>query len=411
MLEPAMAARADPQRRARPPAGLPPAGPRLGSRALRAWSARAAFVLSIGAHVAAQAAPVRDAYEVFYHHVLRNRTDQELRDVVVYLPVPVSDAYQTIDAFRIERDTGVHISNRRDAFGTPIQRVAIASIPPRGEAHVGFSCVVTFGPALRVELDPAKASKADALAEMPPHVRDLYTRDHNIFGLATPIVRDLAAKLLREHPNPVLRAKAIHDHVASTLRYDGGGGWDPAPVVLERRSGSCSEFCYAFSALCRATGIPTRFVGASIFPAKSSLPFQDHGHHRWAEAWLPGHGWTPFDPTLDRRSPAKQDFVGTHHGRCLVLTRTGDKSQQLGLSYVGSNSHTGQTTRARWFTWTQGTRARLDEARRLIDAGRRKEGEAALRQLIADSDGSRAAGEARDLLRTLEPAPAGAGSK
>jgi hypothetical protein len=156
-----------------------------------------------------------------------------------------------------------------------------------------------------------------------------------------------------------------------------------------------------FCALCRATGIPTRFVGASIFPAKSTSPFQDHGHHRWAETWLPGHGWTPFDPTLDRRKPAKQDFVGTHHPRTLIVTRTGDKSLQLGLSYVGSNSHTGETTRRRWFTWTQGTGERLAAAKALLDHGDERAAAAALRQLLIDCEGSRAAWDAKTLLATL----------
>jgi len=362
---------------------------------------------------AASSAPTQAAetveYEVFYHHVLRNKTERELTDVVVYLPVPASDDYQRIEGFRVERDGPVHISNRTDAFGTRIKRVAVASIPPKGEAHVGFSCVVKLGPPVRIDL----ASRAQGTREeIPEEIRELYTRDHPIFGLAAPELRELAVRLLEDHPDPARRASAIHDLVASRLRYAGGGGWDPAPEVLERGSGSCSEFCYLFCALCRATGIPTRFVGASIFPAKSKLPFQDHGNHRWAEAWLPGLGWTPFDPTLDRAKPAKQDFVGTHHGRTLIVTRTGDKSLQLGLSYVGANNRTSEVSRTTWFTWTQGTLARLADAQRLLaEEATRGAAVAALEALVADAPGSRAAREAQALLAGLKrpAAPDGGG--
>ena len=144
-------------------------------------------------------------------------------------------------------------------------------------------------------------------------------------------------------------------HVASTLRYDAGGGWDSAPEVLERKSGSCSEFSYLFASLCRATGLPTRFVGASIFPARSTAPFEDRGWHRWVEVWLPGRGWVPFDATLDRGRPAKRTFAGTHHGRVLILSRLGARTTQLGLSYLGANTHTGETSRERWFTWEEPT--------------------------------------------------------
>ena len=100
-----------------------------------------------------------------------------------------------------------------------------------------------------------------------------YTRDHNIFGLQTPIIRETAAKLLQDHPDPNERAVAIHRLVADTFKYQRGDGWDAAPVVLERKSGSCSEFTHVFCALCRATGIPTRMAGASIVPAKRRLPY------------------------------------------------------------------------------------------------------------------------------------------
>ncbi|MBL9141828.1 MAG: transglutaminase domain-containing protein, partial [Phycisphaerae bacterium] len=242
--------------------------------------------------------------------------------------------------------------------------------------------------------------------DLSADARALYTRDANIFGLGTPDIARTATDLLKQHPDPAARARAIHDLVASTIRYQGGGGWDPAPQVLSRKSGSCSEFTYLFCALCRATGIPTRFVGASIFPAKSIAPFQDHGHHRWAQAWLPNLGWVDFDPTLDAGKPAKQAFVGTHHGRTLLVTHSGDKSLQLGLSYLGANSHTGETSRSMWFTWSQGTMASLEAARASIAEGDPIKGKSLLRALIATQPGTRAARDAAAMLRELDsPAP------
>lgn len=336
----------------------------------------------------------RSEYEVCFHHTLRNRTDRELQDVRVYLPVPPSDAYQQIADYRIERDVPVHITNRTDGFGNKLKRVAIASIPARGEARVGFSCTVSLAQPRRVSLEGTDPE----YVEPPPEARALYTRDATIFGLATPILAEAAAEFAEQHPDPARRARAIHDFVASTIKYDGGGGWDPAPRVLERRRGSCTEFAYLFSALCRATGIPTRLVGASIFPARSRAPFVDGGHHRWVQAWLPDLGWVDFDPTLDAGRPARQTFVGTHHGRTLVLTYVGDRALQLGLAYVSSNSHTGETSRSQEFVWSQGTMARLAEAQALLEAGDRKAGETILRELAETQRGTRAAGEAERLL-------------
>jgi transglutaminase-like putative cysteine protease len=370
------------------------------------WLMATALGVLLAVPPATPAAPGTQ-YEVTYHHVLRNKTDAILKDVVVYLPVPESDAYQQVTEFRVERDRPVHISNRTDEFGNKIKRVAIAEIAPKTDVEVGFSCLVSLQPPAVVEVNPvAPAPSAPrGLDAIPKEIRDRYTRDHNIFGLSTPVIKDAATALQKKHSDPVARARAIHDYVASTLKYQAGGGWDSAPQVLARKSGSCSEFTYVFCALCRATGIPTRFVGASIFPAKSVAPFQDHGHHRWAQAYLPGLGWVDFDPTLDAGNPAKQAFVGTHHGRTLVVTRTGDKSLQLGLSYLGGNNNTDKTSRSMWFTWSQGTMEQLAAARALIDGGDPIKGRALLREIVEKQPGTRAARDAAELLKPKAEAP------
>jgi transglutaminase-like putative cysteine protease len=346
-------------------------------------------------------APAPAEYEVFYHHTLKNTTIHELKDVRIYIPVPESDSSQQVFDFRIERTAPVSISNRTDPFGTKLKRLQVASLVPGAEIDVGFSCTVRLPPPPKITPDPAKAAAPDALDQIPADIRALYTRDHPIFGLASEPIRAAAAKLLKDHPNPVDRARAIHDLVASTLKYEAGGGWDPAPAVLERRRGSCSEFCYVFCALCRATGIPTRFTGATIFPAQSKAPFDDRGHHRWAQAYLPGHGWVDFDPTLDAGKPPRQTFVGTHHARTLVLTRTGDKSLQLGLSYLGANSHTGETSRTMRAVWSQGTMATLAQARAALDKGDTAAATATLERLTREQPGTRAAAEAQVLLHSL----------
>ncbi|MCI0366014.1 MAG: transglutaminase domain-containing protein [Phycisphaerales bacterium] len=337
--------------------------------------------------------PTGAEYEVTYHHTVRNKMNGALIDVQVYLPVPQSDAYQQISDFEVENGGGAFaVSDRTDAYGTKIKRVTIAKLEPGAEAHVGFSCVAKLSPPATVRLD---RSNGQSLDDIPREIREKFTIDHPIFGLQTPAVQNLAVRLMREHPNPVDRAKAIHDLVAGTLKYNREDGWDPAPQVMERGTGSCSEFSFVFCALCRATGIPTRFAGGSIFPLKSEAPFEDKAWHRWAEAYLPGHGWTAFDTSLDRGKKAQQDFVGVHHPRVLILTRLGTKSLQLGGSYIGANSHSKETTRSRTFIWTQGTRKQLAEAVAMMESGKAKAGRAALQRVAERFPGTWAAQEAR----------------
>jgi transglutaminase-like putative cysteine protease len=66
--------------------------------------------------------------------------------------------------------------------------------------------------------------------------------------------------------------------------------------VLSSREGKCDELTALFISMNRALGIPARFVAGYAY-TNSHLFDQPWGGHGWAEVWLPGQGWVPFDVT------------------------------------------------------------------------------------------------------------------
>lgn len=72
---------------------------------------------------------------------------------------------------------------------------------------------------------------------------------------------------------------------------DDSGAQDAASV-LQRRRGRCSGRANLAVALLRQLGVPARPVHGLLFRLGGP------SWHRWAEAWLPGLGWRPFDPGL-----------------------------------------------------------------------------------------------------------------
>src|SRR5688572_4233570 len=107
-------------------------------------------------------------YEVFYHHAVRNKTAAALTDVRIYLPVPQSDGHQEVRDFRVETlGNAVRVSNRTDAYGTAIKRIAIARLEPGQEIEVGFSCVVRLSKPAPVRLD--RRAPAD-LKDIPQEI-------------------------------------------------------------------------------------------------------------------------------------------------------------------------------------------------------------------------------------------------
>jgi len=116
------------------------------------------------------------------------------------------------------------------------------------------------------------------------------------------------------------------------------GGWDVAPTVLQRGSGSCSEYAFVYIAMCRAAGLPARYVGSVVTRGEDAC--FDFVYHRWVEVYLPGTGWIPVDPSGgDQESPREQAmFFGHLDNRFLITTESGGGSEYLKWDYNTSEN-------------------------------------------------------------------------
>jgi len=89
--------------------------------------------------------------------------------------------------------------------------------------------------------------------------------------------------------------------------------------LFRRRAGHCEYFSTAMVVLLRARGIPARnvngFLGGEWNDDARYLAVTGNHAHSWVEAWFPGYGWVPFDPT-----PAARGDVVADAGRGWVWT-------------------------------------------------------------------------------------------
>ncbi len=71
--------------------------------------------------------------------------------------------------------------------------------------------------------------------------------------------------------------------------------------LLHSREGYCEHFASAAALLLRGVGMPTRlvcgFVQGEWNPLGGYFMVRQRDAHAWIEAYLPGSGWLPFDPT------------------------------------------------------------------------------------------------------------------
>lgn len=67
--------------------------------------------------------------------------------------------------------------------------------------------------------------------------------------------------------------------------------------VLETRRGVCQDFAHVMIGMCRALGIPARYVSGYIYNGPAASLRGAQASHAWCEVWLPGRGWFGLDPT------------------------------------------------------------------------------------------------------------------
>jgi transglutaminase-like putative cysteine protease len=171
------------------------------------------------------------------------------------------------------------------------------------------------------------------LDKIPAGIRERYLRDGSKLKLSDPVIQSLVKEIVGGEKNPFWIAFKIHKYLHLNMEYQMTGGWNAAPTVLKRGSGSCSEFTFSFLALARAAGLPARYeAGCVVRGDEASI---DEDYHRWVQVYLPPFGWVPVDPS--RGKPATAADVALSFGslshRFFITTHSGGDSPILGWTY------------------------------------------------------------------------------
>jgi transglutaminase-like putative cysteine protease len=82
--------------------------------------------------------------------------------------------------------------------------------------------------------------------------------------------------------------------------------------ILKSGGGVCQDFAHLTIGLLRLAGVPARYVSGYLAPLEQS-GIGEQASHAWLEAWLPGPGWTGFDPT--HRCRTDERHLGMAIGR------------------------------------------------------------------------------------------------
>jgi transglutaminase-like putative cysteine protease len=232
-------------------------------------------------------------------------------NLLLWIPVPQSDRYQSIRNLRIDSPMP-HSEGHESECGNLFALFK----PTNAERQAGFDITMYFQATRfehKVSLDSPTAKLVSLKASTPPDLQR-YLQPDELIPL-NGVIAQLAQQNTVGDTTTLAASRHIYEYVVATMRYDKSGqGWGRGDAVwaCTSKRGNCTDFHSLFIGMMRASGIPARFeIG---FPLPESKTDDDiPGYHCWAEFYLDGTGWVPVDASEAWKNPAKHDyFFGAH---------------------------------------------------------------------------------------------------
>lgn len=267
--------------------------------------------------------------EVEFTYQVRNYGPDPLLGVQIYLAVPKPDPSQSL--LETVRYFGPGGKVLADWPPQQIMAYTFGRVPAGSSVQAGFKAKAHLYD-VRFFVFPHTIKPLSAI---PANIRTNYLKDGHKYQIRNPIIRRAVKQAVGSENNPYWRARRIYRYIHKKMHYELAGGWNVAPRVLKRGSGSCSEYSFVFIAMCRAAGIPARYVGSVV--VRRDAASYDDVFHRWVEIYLPGFGWLPVDPSRGDKPGEAERGDAFHHltPDFLITTRAAGPSRYLSWTYNG----------------------------------------------------------------------------
>jgi len=107
--------------------------------------------------------------------------------------------------------------------------------------------------------------------------------------------------------------------------------------LLQSRRGACDQFATAMAVMLRLAGVPARIATGYLTeerdPDNGLLVLRASGAHAWVEAYFPGYGWVPFNPSPQRSVEEESWWSLLRRGQAGYVA--GQAAKGIGLSLAG----------------------------------------------------------------------------
>ena len=264
--------------------------------------------------------------KVVFTHQIKNFGPGKVLTADVHLAVPVNrDNQDILDISYSLKPTDMVT----DRWGQVTAHYHYADIPPgRTETVEMTTRVNTYDVDYFIFPD-----QVGTLDDIPSDIKAKYLEDNEKFQVNHHVIQGAVRSALGDEKNPFWIARKIFNYIIGNMFYEMTGGWNTAPTVLARGNGSCSEYTFVFISMCRAAGLPARYVGSIAVRGEDAS--MDDVFHRWVEIYLPNYGWIPVDPSGGDSEWQRNQALAIGHlsRRFLITTQSGGGSETMEWTY------------------------------------------------------------------------------
>jgi transglutaminase-like putative cysteine protease len=235
-------------------------------------------------------------------HLTKYHYAAQVRESVMELWVqPQKGVRQRLISFDLELDPAAQLFSYADAFGNAVYHFDVP------QPHDFLT--IQSRAAVQTEAPPELPEALDS-GEWDRLRGDFirgecfdFLRPHG-YAVSTPALDAFVAahdiNELRRY-DPLTAIRALSTRIYNGLEYQTGVTEADSPIdhALEAGRGVCQDFAHIMIAVCRAWGVPARYVSGYLFTnrAEGGDRSDPDATHAWVDVFLPSLRWVGFDPT------------------------------------------------------------------------------------------------------------------
>jgi len=226
----------------------------------------------------------------------------------IWIPVPQSDRFQTVQLTKIEAPVSHQILQEK----TNGNSIFYMELSPE---HSGQTLALIYD----VQRQEKKPYEEDGSPTRYLDPSILMPVGDRFKILADSIVS------LKNNESDIMKARALYDYVTDNVKYIKAGkyGTGDAVYACDALSGNCTEFHSLFISLARSAGIPSRFAVGAAIPSDRNEGGID-GYHCWAEFYAEGKWWPVDISEANKYSALATYYFGRHPANRIEFTKGRD---------------------------------------------------------------------------------------